>query len=71
MELTKNALKAIREKKECRIRLQYELNKTDATIYRWLDENNIMLTTAQALQIISEETGLSQEEILTDESKVA
>ena len=66
MELTKNALKAIREKKECRIRLQYELNVTDATIYRWLENNSIMLTTAQALQIISEETGLKQEEILTE-----
>lgn len=62
--LSKTALERIRQSKKCRIALQYAMNKTDATIYRWLDENNIILTTVAALQIIREETGLTDDEIL-------
>ena len=64
MKLSKKALMAIRENKRCRNRLQLELERNQATIYRWLDNNDVMLTTATALQIIREETGLDDSQIL-------
>lgn len=65
--LTNNAIEKIRGSRKCRERLFNEMGITMSTIYRWLDKNDIMLTTAKALTIIIEETGLTQEEILEKE----
>jgi len=76
MQLTEKAITTIqhRDNMKVRNRLAYELNKSYATIERWLEdamngtgEKGIMLTTAQAIQIIREETGLTDEQILTSE----
>lgn len=67
MEIASKALLAIRKNMKCRNRLAFELNKSQQTIARWLDDNDILLTTAAALQIIREETGLTDDEILVQE----
>lgn len=71
MQLTDTGITAIRDSAECRRELMYQLEITQTTIYRYLDENkpNGKLTTALALRIIKETTGLTDKQILTS-SKV-
>lgn len=66
MKLTQKAIDALKKDKRARARLQLDLDKSEYTINRYLDSNDIMLTTATALQIIREETGLTDAEILED-----
>lgn len=49
-------------------RLALELDCSVQTIERWIKENeeNGKLTTAKAVQVISEETGLGQDQILEE-----
>lgn len=62
--LTQKAIDKIRESKRCKNRLAFELDKNPRTITEWLNNNDIMLTTALAVKIVSEETKLSEAEIL-------
>lgn len=73
MRLTSQALEIIakRENLHLRNRLALEMGKHQTTIMRWIDENDVMLTTATALQIIKEETGLAESELLTNEQTAA
>ena len=73
MQLTEQAIKAVRESVECRREIQYQLEVSQSTMYRWLDENEMdgKLTTARALGIIRETTGLKDNEILTTEKTTA
>ncbi len=65
IRLNENALAKVRANKHLRNRLQLELNKSASTIQRYLNDNSEDLTTATALKIIGEETGLEQSEILS------
>ncbi len=67
IRLKASVIEAIRKNQSIRNRLQLELNRSYPTIQRWLDSNNEMLTTATSLRIISEETGISQENLLAEE----
>ena len=66
MKLTKQAIATIRKNAECKRELMYHLEISYTTIYRWLESNNANndLTKALSLKIISETTGLKQNEIL-------
>lgn len=52
-------------------RLALELNCSVQTVERWIKENeeNGKLTTAKAIQVIGEETGLDDSQILEEEVK--
>ena len=54
----------IMESQKTKNRLAYEFNNHIATINRWLESNDAMLTTRTALIAISEELELTEEEIL-------
>lgn len=47
-------------------RLAPAIGVTEATIYQYIRDNNSNLTKAAAMQVIREETGLSDAEILED-----
>ena len=66
MKLTKQAIATIRKNAECKRELMYQLEISYTTIYRWLESNNANndLTKALSLKIISETTGLTNEQIL-------
>jgi len=66
MRLSQKAIVAINESTECRRELSYQLEKATTTIWRWITANdeNGPLTTVKAIEIISETTNLSQDEIL-------
>lgn len=59
-----DVLEMIRQSKVCKAKLQIELDKSAPTIQRYLDDNDIMLTTASSLAVISKEFGLKEKEIL-------
>lgn len=66
MILTKQAIASIRKNAECKRELMYQLEISYTTIYRWLESNkpNNDLTKAISLQIISETTEMTIEQIL-------
>jgi len=65
--LTENTLDFVRNSKKTKSKLQLQLNKSPATIARYLKINAIELTSAEALDIISEETGISKDDLLATE----
>lgn len=64
MPLSKKAIKSVKKSKKCRERLCAEMKYHPGSIRRMLREGSIILTTAQALKIISEETGIPIDKIL-------
>lgn len=71
MELTSKTLAIIRESQRIKSLLALENDCSESTINRWIAENNAMLTTASSLKILREETGLTDKQMLTNESAKA
>lgn len=70
MKLTQIAIDALKNNKRARARLQLDLDKSEYTINRYIDENNIMLTTATALVVIREELEMEDSELLEESENV-
>lgn len=72
MKITTTAIAAMKKNLRLRNRLALEMDKSAQTIERWIDvnESNGDLTTIKAIQVIREETGLADTEIL-EETEVA
>jgi hypothetical protein len=70
MKLTKKAIDKLKTNKRARARLQLVLDKSEYTINRYIQSNDDELTKVVAMNIIREETGLSDEEILEAEPEV-
>lgn len=74
MKLSPEVIEIIRDRNKLRIRnrLALELDYSQQSIENWLSENEHdgKLTTATALKIITEETGLSQDQILIEAEAV-
>lgn len=68
MRIKVKALTEINGSTRLKTRLALELSKSVYTVDRWLLENmdNSPLTTAKALQVIREETGLKDSQILEE-----
>lgn len=64
MKLTKTALEAVKDSTRCKTRLALALDCSVFTIDRYIGTNSDNLTKAAALEVIQEETGLSDEQIL-------
>lgn len=71
MKLTKKALNTI-DQSEIRLRLALGLSFSETWIRNLISANkdNGPLTTAKALQVIKQETGFTDSEILEEEEKV-
>lgn len=65
MELSTKALEFLRGDKRVRTLLALEMDKHMDTIERWVKNNDPMLTTASALQVIREHSGMQDEDLLT------
>lgn len=68
MRLTKKALKRINNTK-ARMLIALALDCSDMTVRRYIDANDDNLTKAAAMQVIREETGLTDSEILEEEKE--
>lgn len=71
MKLSDKAIEKIRANKRLRNRLALDLDISPSTLNRWIADNDDNLTKAAAMRIIREETGLKDNQILVDLSKVA
>jgi hypothetical protein len=73
MKITTTAIATIKKNLRLRNRLALELDKSGQTIDRWINtnESNGELTTLKALQVIKEETGLSDTEIIEESDRIA
>jgi len=72
MKLTRKAIRAIKDQ-AIRLKLALALGFSEQWINRVIDANkaNGPLTTAKALKVIREETGLTDSEILEEEKATA
>lgn len=72
MELTKKCLSLIEGNSKIRNLIAAALGVTESSVRRWLDgkSNHEMLTTASALKVIREETGLTDDQILMESETV-
>jgi hypothetical protein len=68
MKLTKTALDAINTPAVRRRLMEALGDVAESTIYRYIASNDDNLTKAAALKVIREATGLTDEEILEEES---
>lgn len=66
MRLTEKAVTSIRKNNTVIGKLIIAFNRGQNTIENWLKANDSPLTTPKALSIISEETGLTSEQILEE-----
>jgi hypothetical protein len=64
--ITTKAIELIRGNQKVIGRLMALFNKSSDTINRWIDGNDIRLTTFAALQILREETELTDDQILEE-----
>lgn len=66
MRITTKAIQRLNKSNGAKARLCSALNKSYPTIQRWITENEAdgKLTTANALEVISEELNMPQTEIL-------
>lgn len=67
MILTSKALAEIKSNTRLKNLLALELDRSVHTIEKWIKDNDEMLTTASALEVIRKETGLTDSEILERE----
>lgn len=69
MKLTDQAITALTEKSRIRNLIAAEFGCLEITVSRWVGKNdpNGDLTKRKAIEIISRETGMTEEEILTQE----
>lgn len=66
--ISKKAIGLLKKNEEAKGRIAGATNRTGYTVNRWIYENDIMLTTAVVLDIIRDETGLTDDEILVKEN---
>lgn len=73
MKLTNNAIMALKGNTRLKALLSLGLGKTIHTIERWIENNepNGDLTKAAAIQVIREETGLSDTDIIEETDRIA
>lgn len=69
MPITTEALEAIKRNSDLRAKLMLVEGKSEYTIKRWIIENNDNLTMAKYVDVISEHTGLANDEIVLLEEK--
>lgn len=71
MKLTNTAIQAAKSNTRLKALLSLGFEKSVHTIDRWISENepNGDLTKAAAIQLIQEETGLTQDQILEETEK--
>lgn len=66
--ISNNATTAIRGNNRLMGKLMTAFNRTQRSIENWLDSKDVRLTTPLAVQLIKEETGLEDSQILEEET---
>jgi hypothetical protein len=69
MTISDKAISAVRKSNAAMGRLMAHFDRVHQSIYNWLNSKDIRLTTPDAVRIIREETGLTDTEILEEDTK--
>lgn len=64
MKITDKVIEAIKANQRLISLLALEFDCTETTVRRYLDRKDNMLTTAAAMRLISDETGIKQDKLL-------
>jgi hypothetical protein len=67
MKLSNNALAELKSSNVIKAELVIAFDKSHRTIERWIETNNIMLTTKDCVDIIVKNTKLKEQEILIED----
>lgn len=67
--ITQGAAERIQDNPVCLGNLMVLFNRYENTIRRWLKEKDVRLATPSAIAIIKQDTGLTEDKILTQEKK--
>lgn len=70
MTISDKAINAIKSSNKLIARLMIAFDRGQNTIENWMASKDIRFTTLQALEIIKEETGLTDSDILVDSEEV-
>lgn len=62
--IKQSVINLIRKNKTCKTELQLVLDKSAPTIQRYIDDNDIMLTTAAAVSVIAKNLNIKESEVL-------
>jgi hypothetical protein len=65
MTISDKAIESIKKNNRLIGRLMIAFNRGQNTIENWMKDKDVRFTTPQAVQIIKEESGLNEDEILT------
>lgn len=68
MTISPQAIEAIKKSVDAQAGLMVAFKKSHRSIEYWLDKADIRLTTATAVKVIKENTGLTEEEILVNDN---
>jgi hypothetical protein len=66
MILNKGVLGMLEASQKIRNLIAAACDVSEQSVRRWVSDNNVMLTTASALKVIREETGLKDSQILEE-----
>jgi transposase len=71
MKLSKVALLVLKGSKDLKERIAAMMGVKLVTVYSWVQKNDDNLTKAAVLQMISEETGLQESDLLESDRAIA
>jgi hypothetical protein len=66
MKISQPAILAIKNNSRVKAKLMLAFDRSHRVVEYWITKNNLLLTTPGAIAIIKEETGILENEILTE-----
>jgi len=69
MTISNKAIQAMKGNNKLMAKMMLAFDRTQNTIENWMNDKDVRLTTPDAVKIISEETKLTESEILEEETE--
>lgn len=66
MKLSKPAISALKSDNSIKNLIAAAMECSESTVRRWINKNDVMLTTEACLAIIEKQTGMSRKKLLTE-----
>ncbi len=70
MKIKEEVLNKMRGDNELHAKIMIVSGASSASVYRWIQKNNVMLTTAGIVRVISDHLGLTSEELFEPVAKI-
>lgn len=66
MKLSKSAISALKSDNSIKNLIAAAMDCSESTVRRWINKNDVILTTETCLSIIEKQTGMSRKKILAE-----